>query len=60
VTRRERKDVGAPGPAQGAVARSDAERAEWVVSELRALRAAQRKGGARLKAEDLVEEGRER
>jgi len=60
VIQRRGKDIAALVPAQSAIARSDAERAEWVVSELRAFRAAQKKGGPRLKAEELIEEGRER
>ncbi|HUT34931.1 MAG TPA: type II toxin-antitoxin system Phd/YefM family antitoxin [Planctomycetota bacterium] len=60
VIQRRGKDVAALVPARNAVARSDAERAKWVVSELQAIRARQKKGGPRLRAEDLIEEGRKR
>lgn len=60
VIQRRGKDVAALVPAHAAVARSDAERAEWVLSELEAIRARQKKGGPRLRAEELIEEGRKR
>jgi len=60
VIQRRGKDVAALVPAQAVAELSDAERAEWVISELRAVRESQRKGGPRLRAQDLVEEGRKR
>jgi prevent-host-death family protein len=60
VIQRRGKDVAALVPARNAIARSDEERAAWVLSELRAIRARQKKGAPRLRGQDLVEEGRER
>jgi len=60
LIQRRGKDVAALMPPQAATERSDAERAEWLISRFEAFRSAQKPGLPRLRAKDLIEEGRKR